>query len=272
MLLPSRFVIFIFIIPTAIFLFLGWEKEQEYAAFAIPFILLAAAAFSLSPQIDWWWYKRHPPDLDAPVKKFLAVMFPFFNRLNESEKQIFCQRTALGLLATDFIVPSGDADKKIPEDLKALLVAHAVMMSWDKENYLMDSYEKVVVYAKLFPSPAHPTHLHAAESNAEDGVALFATERMLQALMEPDKVFNPVAYEYAKIFMRHYQVEDFALEENIWEIIEGIGGLDKNTIEEHLGLPEPDAAAILLSYARLFPQQFNLHEPELYEVVSARLK
>lgn len=272
MLLPSRFVIFLLIIPVAFFLFLGWEKDEEWARYAIPFIVLAAAAFSMSPQIDWWWYKRNLPDLDAPVKKILESLFPFYQRLNESEKKIFCQRTALSMMATDFIVPSGDDDKKIPEDLKALLLSHAVMMTWDKENFIMDSYEKVVVYAKLFPSPQYPTQLHAAESNPEDGVALFATERMLQALMEPDKVFNAVAYEYAKIFMTHYQSEKFPLPENVWEIIEQIGGINKETIEEHLGLPEPDVSAILLSYVRLFSQQFNNVQPELYDDLSMRLK
>ncbi len=272
MLLPSRFVIFILIIPIAIFLFLGWEKEQDWAGCAIPFIVLAAAAFSMSPQIDWWWYKRNPPGLDVPVKKLLLAMFPFYRKQTEEKKSVFCQRTALTMMATEYIVPSGDDEKKIPEDLKALIAAHAVMMTWDRENYIMDSFEKVVVYAKPFPSPIHPAHLHASESNAEDGVALFSTERMLQSLMEPDKVFNALAYEYSLIFRIHYKTDDFALPENVWEVIEQIGGIDKMTIEEHLGLPEPDASAVLMSYARLFEKEFGSYEPELFETVVNRLK
>jgi hypothetical protein len=175
------------------------------------------------------------------------------------------------MMATDFIVPSGDDEKKIPEDLKALISAHAVMVTWTKTRYIMDSFEKVVVYAKMFPSPLHPTHLHAAEHNDEDGVVLFSTERMLQALMEPDIVFNAVAYEYATIFQKHYKPEPVNLPENVWEIIEQIGGIDKSTIEEHLGLPEPDATSILMSYALLFEKPFSEIAQELYQEIKNRL-
>jgi hypothetical protein len=125
-----------------------------------------------------------------------------------------------------------------------------------------------VVYAKSFPSPQYPQILHTAESNEEDGVLLFSTERMLQALMEPQTVFNPVLYEYAKVFRLHYKLPNLALPQDIWETIEKIGNIDKTTIETHLGLPEPSPEAILMSYSLLFSKKFQDIAPKLYEQFS----
>lgn len=272
MLLPSRILILLLLLPMSIFLYLAWEKDSMWATYAIPFFVLAAAVFSLAPQIDWWWYKRNPPDVDEEVKKVFEQRLPFYQALDEAEKLKFRQRTALTMLATEYIVPSQNEDKKVPEDLKALIAAHAVIITWQKENYLMDTYEKVVVYARSFPSPTYPALLHTAESNDEDGVLLFSTERMLQALMEPHIVFNPVLYEYAKVFRQHYKLPNLALPQDIFDLIEKIGNINKTTIEEHLGLPEPNPEAILMSYACLFRTQFESVAPKLFQQITNELK
>jgi hypothetical protein len=265
MLLPSRSIIVLMLLPMACFFYLAWEKETSWAAYAIPFFVIAAAAFSLAPQIDWWWYQRNPPDVEPIIQQIFQTQLPFYQQLDADNKLKFRQRTALTMLATDYIVPSQDDDKKVPEDLKALIAAHAVMITWHKEKYIMDSFEKVVVYARSFPSPNYPTLLHTAESNEEDGVLLFSTERMLQALMEPAIVFNPVLYEYAKVFHFHFKLPSKALAQDIWTTIAQIGNIDKTTIEEHLGLPEPSVEAILMSYTILFPEKFKNVAPKLYE-------
>jgi hypothetical protein len=249
-------------------MYLAWKFDASWASYAIPFFVLAAAAFSMAPQVDWWWYQRNPPDVEVPVQRIFQAQLPFYQQLSAEDKLKFRQRAALTMLATEYIVPSQDEDRQVPEDLKALIAAHAVMITWRKERFIIDSYEKVVVYAKSFPSPQYPQILHTAESNEEDGVLLFSTERMLQALMEPQTVFNPVLYEYAKVFRLHYKLPNLALPQDIWETIEKIGNIDKTTIETHLGLPEPSPEAILMSYSLLFSKKFQDIAPKLYEQFS----
>lgn len=272
MLLPSRTVIVSMLLPMAFFFYLAWEKETTWAIYAIPFFVIAAAAFSLAPQIDWWWYQRNPPDVDPIIQQVIQSQLPFYQRLNAEHKLKFRQRVALTMLASDYMVPSKDDDKKVPEDLKALIASHAVMMTWHKEKYIIDTFEKVVVYARSFPSPSYPKLLHTAESNEEDGVLLFSTERMLQALMEPAIVFNPVLYEYAKVFRWHYKLPSLALPQDIWETIAQIGNIDKTIIEEHLGLPEPSPEAILMSYSILFAEKFQKIAPKLYEEIRREIE
>ena len=231
----------------------------------------AAAAFSLAPQVDWWWYQRNPPDVEEPVRKVFQLQVPFYQQLNEAEKLKFRQRVALIMLSTEYIVPSKDEEKTVPEDLKALISAHAAMITWQKERFIMESFEKVVVYAKSFPSPNYPTLFHAAESNEEDGVMLLSIERMIQALMEPASVFNTALYEYAKVFRFHFKSPTIAFPQDIWETIEKIGNINKTTIEEHLGLPEPSVDAILMSYSILFPRQFQAIAPRIYEQIQEQL-
>jgi hypothetical protein len=272
MLLPSRLAIVLMFFPMAFFMFLAWKFDASWASYAIPFLVLAAAAFSLAPQIDWWWYQRYPPDVEEPVRRIFQSQLPFYQALRVEDKTKFRQRTALNMLATEYIVPSQDEERQVPEDLKALIAAHAIMITWEKEHYIMDSYEKVVVYAKSFPSPQYPQVLHTAESNEEDGVVLFSTERMLQALMEPKTVFNPVLYEYAKVFQLHYKVPNYALPQDIWETITSIGNIDKTTIETHLGLSEPSPQTILMSYSLLFSKKFQEFAPKLYNDIKESLK
>jgi hypothetical protein len=268
---PSRLLIVLMFIPMALFLYLAWKGEASYAVYAIPFFVAAAAAFSLAPQIDWWWHQRYPPDVEEPIRKIFQAQLSFYQILSKEDKLRFRQRCALNMIATEYIVPSQDEERSVPEDFKALLAAHSVMMTWKKEHYIMDSYEKVVVYAKSFPTPMYPQMLHTAESNAEDGVLLFSSERMLQALMEPKTVFNPVLYEYAKIFRSHYKLPNMALPNDIWETIKNIGNIDKATIELHLGLPEPQPEAILMSYSLLFSKKFQEIAPKLYEEITMQL-
>lgn len=271
MLFPSRLLITISLAIMAVFIYLSYSFDKNWAVWAIPFLVMAAAVFSLAPQIDWWWYSRNPPDVDEPVKKIFYSQLPHYKYLSEEEKQKFRQRVALTMLGTEYIVPSQTEGRSVPEDLKALIAAHAVMITWKKEKYVMDTYEKVVVYARSFPSPYYPKMLHAAESNAEDGVVLLSTERMLQALMEPQTVFNTVLYEYAKVFRHHYKIPDLALSNDIWDIIQKIGNIDKATIEAHLGLPEPQIDAILMSYSVLFGERFKAIAPKLYEQIQGYL-
>jgi hypothetical protein len=260
-----------------IILYLAWKKDEmgddgaSFAAFAIPFFVIAAAAFSLAPQIDWWWYQRNPPDVEEPVRKVFQLQVPFYQQLSEVEKLKFRQRVALIMLSTEYIVPSKDEEKTVPEDLKALIAAHAAMITWQKERFIMESFEKVVVYAKSFPSPNYPSLFHAAESNEEDGVMLLSIERMIQALMEPASVFNTALYEYAKVFRFHFKSPTIAFPQDIWETIEKIGNINKTTIEEHLGLPEPSVDAVLMSYSILFPQQFQAIAPRIYEQIQEQL-
>ncbi len=275
MLLPSRSVIVGALVPMVFFLYLAGAKDASWASFAIPFFVIAAAAFSLAPQVDWWWYQRYPPDVEAPVRKIFQAQLPFYQRLSETDKILFRQRTALTMLGTEYIVPSrgqDDADERqVPEDFKALISAHATMITWRKEKYIMESFEKVVVYARSFPSPTYPALFHTAESNEEDGVLLLSSERMLQALMEPATVFNPVLYEYAKVFSIHFKLPKIAFPQDIWNTIEQIGNINKETIEQHLGLPEPSVDAVLMSYAILFPQKFQNVAPKLYEQIMEKL-
>jgi hypothetical protein len=271
MLFPSRLVIVVMLLCMGVFFYLAWEKDASWAVYAIPFFVVAAGAFSLAPQIDWWWYARNPPDVDETIRNIFAAELPFYKTLEAGEQLKFRQRTALTMLSTEYIVPSQDEDRRVPEDLKALLAAHAVMVTWQKEKFLLDQYEKVVVYARSFPSPTYPALFHAAETHEEDGVILLSTERMLQAMMEPKTVFNATLYEFAKVFRLQYKLPNLALPNDIWQTIEKIGGLNQATIEEHLGLPQPLPEAILMSYAILFPQQFESVAPKLFDDVKSSL-
>ena len=138
----------------------------------------------MGPQIDWWWYERYPPDVDAPVKKMLDKMNPFYNRLNETEKKKFRNRLQLFVTATNFM-PKGW--EKIPEDAKYAIAANAIQLNFHKEEFLFPQYENIVVYPSPFPSPQYPEHFHPSEVFRKDGVMLFSAEQIIWGLLNPTK-------------------------------------------------------------------------------------
>lgn len=61
-----------FIIGLGIVLF---EYNYHDGNFVSPYLviplIIAAAGYLLAPQLDWWWYKRFPLNLDDKIKPFL---------------------------------------------------------------------------------------------------------------------------------------------------------------------------------------------------------
>ncbi len=230
-------------------LYLAWEKEENYASYMIPCVVLLAIIFALSPQIDWWWYKRNPPALDPPFEKQLAAHFTFYKNLEEADKKKFRERTALYLFANNFRAPN--EEKEVPEDLKGWVAAHAVQITLGQEDFLMPKFENIIVYSKAFPSPQFPRHLHASEIFEEDGALLIGAEPMLRGILRPNDYYNVTLHEYAKIFAISYPNYTFPKWEDnddTWQQLEAISGKSKEWVLQCMGLPTVDVNAVAIHH------------------------
>jgi hypothetical protein len=269
--LPSAVVTLFFAAVTAVSAGLHYFTSSENYYGIIAGVLGLAVAFVLAPQIDWWWYKRNPRDIDPQMASFFQQHLSFYQKLNDAEKLRFRQRTDLYLMATEFIVPSQDEDKTVPEDLKHWVAAYAVMPTWAKPNVENEAYEKIVAYMQPFPSPQFPQHLHTSEIFEEDGVLLFALERMIQAVMSPTLCFNPVLYEYCRVFAKTYTTPKVDLNDENWLNLEQISGFSREKIGTDVGLPEIDIQAVATSFYILFPTKFVQILPKQFEQIKSNL-
>ena len=259
----SRLIALPFVLGACIALYLTWETDESYALYIIPMALSLAVIYILQPQIDWWWYKRKPPELDLPLIRLLDQHFPFYQKLSPALKIRFRQRMVLYMLANDYI---GKGFEVVPEDVKGMLAANVVMITFGQEDFLLNKFERIVVYPHPFPSPQHPRHLHACEHFEEDGVILFSAEHLIAGILQSTKYFNTGLYEYARVYQSSYPEKPYPVfDEFIWGKIEAICGFSKEGLEKYIGLPEIEALAICIALYFIYPEKVRQLMPNAYK-------
>ncbi len=251
-----------FFICAAVFSYMTLEINNQYSWYIVPNVVMLAAIYMLSPQIDWWWYQRKPPKLPEGLVKMFLARFPFFKNLVPDDKTKFCHRVALYMEANEFM-PKGM--ENVPPDVKAVVAASVVQLTFHQEDYLLNKFEHIIVYPHPFPSPQYPKQWHASEIFEEDGVIMFSAEQLMVGFAEPKKYFHIGLYEYAKVFMRcHPEVEMPKLPEDVWKRLETISRFSKDAVEKWVGLNDLNVMAVAVVHWFVFNEKFKSAMPEVF--------
>ncbi len=261
--MPSKIIAAPFVILLLIILFLTWEYDEGYSVYLIYPVIILAAIYSLSPQIDWWWYKKHPPKLEKGLVTFFERFSPFYKRLSPAEKNRFGTRVRMFIEAKDFMPQGGMPN--VPTDVQAVIAAAAVQLTFDQEDYLLSDFERIVVYPKKFPSPLAPRHFHASEIFDVDGVMIFSLEQLFASFREPEKYYNIGLHEFANVFLLANPDEAYPeLDESIWEKLEKISGLSYNDISNWIGLPDIAIEPVAITHYFTHREKFKQELPAIY--------
>ena len=260
--MPSRLLALPFGVGFFLFFYLAWSKDEAFAIYVIPCSIIVGLIYVFSPQIDWWWYKRNPPDLSDGIRRFFGERFSYYTRLPLLKKEPFRQKVAMFSLATDY---KPMVMEVVPEDVKAVISASAVQLTCGLDDFLLPAFENVVVYPHPFPSPQYPEHFHLSEIFEEDGVLLFSLEHLMKSFAEPTQYYAIGLHEYAKVFMLSYPDEPYpAFGDDIWEKLETISLFSKEAIENWINLPEIDPLPVSIAHFFVFPDRFKEVLPEVY--------
>ena len=253
------------------------QHDGSYAKWGILPFLILAVAYVLAPQINWWWYKRNPPPLDARLEQLINDYFLFYKNLAPELKQRFRERVALYLLGNEFIRPVHPDDpdatanrKNVPEDLKAAVAAIAVQTSFGKDEFLSGKFENIVIYPHPFPTPQYGDDFHTSELYEPDGVILLASDILMAGFNNPQNYFSIGLYEFARIFkFLNPSVSYPVIDENaIWADFEKIGGKSKSIIESTVGLKNLDLWGVAVYHFFSYPQRFQKTLPDLFQLIS----
>jgi len=251
------------VIGAAIFIYLTYFSSEDYAIYIVPFLLALIALYFLQPAIDWWWYQRYPPDIEAPLRKLFEQRLSYYQQLSEENKQKFRTRVALYIEANDF---RPQVFEEIPEDVKGIVAANIVQLTFGQEDYLLNSFERIVIYPGIFPTPQHLEKFHASEIFEEDGVLLFAMDHLMPGTLHADQYFNLGLYEYAKVFRLSRPDASYPkLVEEIWKDYETISRFPRKKVEGFVGLDNLDLWAVGVVYFFSFPKKFKEVLPDLYQ-------
>ena len=260
--MPARILAIPFIVLLGSLLYLALLVDDDYSTWLVMPLIGLATIWVLSPQINWWWYRRNPPDLPGAVRPML-FQYPFYQRLPEGEKKRFRSRVALFAMANEFIP---QIMEKVPDDLKYMVSACAVTTTFGQEHFLFKKFENIVVAPKPFPTPQYPDKFHASELYEPDGVVLFAAEQLALGFMQSKQYFNIGLYEYAKVFKISYPQQPYpVLDESHWEALERISGFSKARIAQWINLPDIDQSAVGIAHFFTFPEAFRSELPAIFE-------
>lgn len=264
--MPSRILSLPFIIVALVLVYLTLEVDENYAPYLIIPVIISTLIWILSPQINWWWYQKYPPKLDAGILQIFQRNLEYYKSLSPEQKTIFRTRTVLYIEASDFMASGGD---EVPEDLKGMIASAAIILTFGYKDFLFKNFEKIVVNPKPFPSPQYPQFFHASEifSDEGDGVLLFSAKQVATAFFHPKEYLNLPLYEFSKAFMLTYPNEPYpSLLEDSWNKLEQISGFSKGAISRWINLPEEELSlpAIAIHHFFVFPNTFKTVLPAIY--------
>jgi len=239
--------------------FLTWH-DRWVALLMVPFVMLLTVTYIFSPQIDWWWFQKYPPNLSEPMSAMLMNYFPFYKKLNAAQKQRFRSRTRMYAEARGFYGKLGGDNESVPIDIKTIISANAAMLTFGKKDFILDPFERVFLYLQAFPSPQFPEHIHASEIEMEDHVFLFSAEHINFSFRNPQQYYNIVLHEYAKAFKSVYNKFDYPeFDERIWN------GFPKDAILKFMNLPDVDTYPVSVNFFFYYPEKFKEMLPDVYE-------
>lgn len=238
----------------------------DHALWIIPFMLICVMIYIFSPQLDWWWYQKHPPKLDPKLRALLETHFTFYKNLSETDKEKFRIRVALYMEANEILSKGPREMGEAPVDLQGFVAAHIVQLTFGREDYRMDMFERMILYPGNFPSPQFPEHFHASEIFQEDGVMLFSARQLMNSVLKPMDYYSIGLHEYAKVFQLVYPDYAYPKGEDLkWEVLEKISGFSRKKAEEQYGLPLTDTLTVAIVFFHSFPENFKAGLPEVYQ-------
>jgi hypothetical protein len=256
-----------FALAALVLLYLAWKVDHSYAPWMVPFVVAAAGVFVLSPQINWWWYSRRPPRLSEGLAGMLERFWPFYQRLGAAGKQKVRDRVALFRMGIDWTA-KGWPEDTVPPDVQLALAAPAIALTFERPEFMLGKFEKVIVYPRPFPSPEYPV-AHASELFLPDHCLLFSGEQLMQAFIQPGQVYNVGLHEVARVFVHNHPEADFPDlgDEAVWTSLEKASGMPRTHIDAVIGLAGTEPLPVAIHHYVMFPQPFRTEMPQEAEAL-----
>lgn len=251
-------------------LYVCWEIDSDYALWMVPPVLIVALIYIFSPQINWWWYVRYPPELESGLRKLLERHCGFYGRLDAAQQRVFRSRVVLFRMGTEWM-PMAWPDDLLPADVELAIAAQAVTVTLHREEFLFPGFEKIIVYPKPFPSPEY-LFAHASELYAPDGCLLFSAEQVMLGFIQPAAWYNVALHECANAYIICFPEADFPAldgDEEVWARLEAVSGMRRARIEAVIGIAGVEPLPVAIHHYFTFSGQMQRLMPAVYERLHA---
>lgn len=234
----------------------------------LPLLLILMVLHMFKPQIDHWWHKRNPPKLASFITEWLEKHSDFYASLSAADQQKFRERLSIHLESREFSMMRQEKEN-LPEDFKAIIAHNLIQLTFGQEDYLLDPYERVIVYNHPFPSPKKQ-FLHNVEVDHEDGVLLMSTEQLFPAMLNKDSFYNVGMHAYVEAYLNtHSKLNLPDLPEDISKKLEQVSRHKFERVEATVGYKIENLHIVAINYFFIFPNSFKEHLPELYQAYAS---
>ena len=247
-----------------------FNDNYTWALYAVPFIIICAGVFVMSPQIDWWVLKKNPKPLPTHLENYLAQHQTYYKKLSPELKTLYSKKAALFLLGNNFFRPASDENEraKVPEDLKLIIAVAAAQILLGREEVYFAKFDNYMICPNTFPTPVHPSQ-HNSELFAPDGVVIFSAPALVHGFTQQPRAFQLATYELGRVFFSTVAGTETIpkLDASQWNVLENISSMNKNFIESTIGLSNPDLMGVATHHFFNFPQKFNQLLPDVFQLL-----
>ena len=239
--------------------------KSDYFLFLLVPVLILTVIYVLSPQIDFWWYSKYPQRLTEKERLFLEGASSFYSSLETVDKIKFEKRAYVFMRSKEFKLMLSEA-KTLPEDIKLLIVANAIQITFGHDDFLYADFDRYFAYMHAFPSPKMK-FLHSVEVDFEDRVAIFNIEALSQGMNFNNNFFNIGLYAFAMIFVYYNTQLDLPGVDNswFWEQTRRFKNMDKNSVTAIIGYEPPSLIPVMITLFFMYNKRFKQVFPGYYE-------
>lgn len=131
--------------------------------------------------------------LDSHQEQILKNQFTFYNRLEGKYQKYFQHRVAYFILKKEFV---GKHDFVITEEVKVLVSATAVMLTFGFRDFAINAIKRVVVYPSQYYSELNKVY-HKGEFNANLKTLVLSWDNFLEGFEIEDDKLNLGIHEFS---------------------------------------------------------------------------
>ncbi len=217
--------------------------------------------------------------LSKPQRHILERKFTFYLKLKPKEKTIFRHRVATFIKDKEFVAREG---LELTDEVKTLISATAMMLTFGFKDYLVDLISTVVVYPKPFYSKTNDA-MHKGEMNPQFGTIVFSWEDFKEGYDISNDNLNLGVHEFGHaIHLNSFKNDDISAMifsdgfEDLKSYLKDNEPIRQELIQSkyfraYAYTNQFEFVAVLMENFIETPQEFKARFPEVYRYVKQML-
>jgi Mlc titration factor MtfA (ptsG expression regulator) len=213
--------------------------------------------------------------LNADQSSFLESNFSFYKKLPSKKKNYFNHRVASFIAKYQFI---GQGGFEVTEEVKLLLAATYVMLTFGMRHYRINNFDKIIIYCESYYSVITKQY-HKGEFNPALKALVFSWKDFEEGLKYENDNLNLGLHEFSHALYFHglkgRDQSSVVFSDSYDKIIDYLkrpdvlkGLVESNYFRIYAYTNQAEFIAVVLEHFFETPLQFKQEHPELFTIVA----